>query len=222
MRYIILCTLVLAATACQSPAVETLEEAQNWIALDSAEHWRGYKQEGVPDAWVIEDGVLHKAGKGGGDLITREQFESFELELEWKIAPGGNSGIMYHVSEGDGPTYVTGPEMQILDNATFDGNVDLLHAAGADYGLHAPTSDDSRPAGEWNTVRILVAGPHVEYWMNGVQQCSYELWSDDWNARVAGSKFGKWKGFGMNTTGHIALQEHGAEVWFRGVRIRIL
>ena len=222
MRHIILCSLVLPVTACQASEEETVTAVENWIALDSAEDWRGYKQEGIPDSWAIEEGVLRSVGAGGGDLITREQFASFELELEWKIAPRGNSGIMYHVSETEGATYMTGPEMQVLDNATFDGNVDMLHAAGSDYGLHAVSSDDSRPAGEWNQVRILVDGPHVEYWMNGVQQCSYELWSDDWKARVADSKFDQWKGFGLNTAGHIALQEHGAEVWFRAVRIRIL
>ena len=187
--------------------------------ISSLDNWRGYKKDAVPEQWVNEDGnTIYLTRRGGGDIITREQYESFDLTMEWKISPKGNSGIMYRVSETDGPTYFTGPEMQVLDNAVAGG--DLLHAAGSDYALHAPAEDNSRPVGEWNEVRMLVDGAHVEYWMNGVQQCSYELWSEDWNARVAASKFSKWPGFGMNKRGHIALQDHGNPVWYRNIVIR--
>ena len=189
--------------------------------ISSLDNWRGYKKDAVPEQWVNEDGnTIYLTGGGAGDLITREQYESFDLTMEWKISPNGNSGVMYRVSETDGPTYFTGPEMQVLDNAVAGG--DLLHAAGSDYALHAPTEDNSKPVGEWNEVRMVVNGAHVEYWMNGVQQCSYELWSEDWNARVAGSKFKQWPGFGMNKRGHIALQDHGNPVWYRNIVIRPL
>jgi hypothetical protein len=204
------------ACSCESPSKAALATGGNDIT--SLDNWRGYKKEGVPENWVQQDGAIYLTGGGGGDLITREQYASFDLTLEWKISPKGNSGIMYHVTEGDGPTYFTGPEMQVLDNAVANG--DLLHSAGADYALHAPAADNSLPVGEWNLARILVDGPHVTYWLNGVQQCSYELWSEDWTARVAASKFAQWPGFGMNKSGHIALQDHGNPVWYRSIRIR--
>lgn len=213
-------TLLTAGVGCQS--TDPAAGGDGWISLDSLERWRGYRKDHVPEQWVEQDGAIHLTRGGAGDLVTREQFESFQLELEWKISPRGNSGIMFHVSEDQPETYMSGPEMQVLDNSVFDGEVDLLHAAGADYALHAPAEDSSRPAGEWNAVRIVVDGPHVEYWLNGVRQCSYELWSEDWEARVAASKFAQWPGFGRNRTGHVALQDHGDPVWYRNIRIRRL
>jgi len=204
--------LPLLITSCQMGTVYN---------ISSLDNWRGYKKDSVPEQWVNEDEeTIHLTGGGAGDLITREQYDDFELTMEWKISPKGNSGVMYRVSEGDGPTYFTGPEMQVLDNAVAGG--DLMHSAGADYALHAPSEDNTRPVGEWNEVRMVVDGPHVEYWLNGVQQCSYELWSEDWNARVAASKFKEWPGFGMNKRGHIALQDHGNPVWYRNIHIRSL
>ena len=201
--------LMAAFTACQS--------SQNLSSLDE---WRGYKKDHVPEQWVIDDGAIHLTSGGAGDLITREQYESFVLELEWKISPKGNSGIMYHVAETDGATYMTGPEMQVLDNSVAGG--DLKVSAGADYALHAPEADNSKPVGEWNHVKMIVDGPHVEYWLNGVQQCSYELWSDEWNEKVQNSKFKAWPEFGQHKTGHIALQDHGNPVWYRNITIRRL
>lgn len=186
--------------------------------ISSLEHWRGYKKETVPETWVQDEGgAIHLTKGGGGDIITRAQYESFDLQLEWKISPRGNSGIMYHVAETDGPSYMTGPEMQVLDNAVSGGNLSV--SAGADYALHAPEADNSLPVGEWNKARIRVDGPHVQYWLNGVQQCSYELWSPEWEARVAASKFAKWPEFGRRKRGHIALQDHGNPVWYRNISI---
>ena len=208
----LLILLPLLITSCQMGTVYN---------ISSLDNWRGYKKDSVPEQWVNEDEeTIHLTGGGAGDLITREQYGDFELTMEWKISPKGNSGVMYRVSEGDGPTYFTGPEMQVLDNAVAGG--DLMHSAGADYALHAPSEDNTRPVGEWNEVRMVVDGPHVEYWLNGVQQCSYELWSEEWNARVAASKFKEWPGFGMNKRGHIALQDHGNPVWYRNIHIRSL
>ena len=208
----LLILLPLLITSCQMGTVYN---------ISSLDNWRGYKKDSVPEQWVNEDEeTIHLTGGGAGDLITREQYGDFVLTMEWKISPKGNSGVMYRVSEGDGPTYFTGPEMQVLDNAVAGG--DLMHSAGANYALHAPSEDNTRPVGEWNEVRMVVDGPHVEYWLNGVQQCSYELWSEDWNARVAASKFKEWPGFGMNKRGHIALQDHGNPVWYRNIHIRSL
>ena len=210
--------LLLVVSSCENPSKAALAPAGTDIT--SLDHWRGYKKDAVPANWVEQDGAIYLTKGGGGDLITREQYASFDLTMEWKISPKGNSGIMYHVAETDGPTYFTGPEMQVLDNAVAGG--DLLHSAGADYALHAPEADNSKPVGQWNAARILVQGPHVEYWLNGVQQCSYELWSEDWSARVKASKFAQWPGFGLEKAGHIALQDHGNPVWYRAIRIRRL
>ncbi|MCP3915128.1 MAG: DUF1080 domain-containing protein [bacterium] len=222
--------LALTLSACaSSPAdVNELSRADvrdGWELLfdgESLAHWRGFRQEGVPEGWAIEDDAIALIGAGAGDLITHEEFSSFELVLQWRIAPRANSGIMFHVSEEFDATYFSGPEMQVLDNAVFDGDVNPVHMAGANYALHAPENDDTRPVGEWNDARIVVDGAHVEHWLNGVQQCSYELWSDDWKALVEASKFKQWPGYGMQRGGHIALQDHGNRVWYRGIRIKRL
>lgn len=202
---------------------EALEAGETWEVLfdgESLSKWRGFRQGDVPEGWAIEDGCIALVGSGGGDLITRDVFASFELTLEWKISPRGNSGILFHVTEDQEQTYFTGPEMQVLDNAVFDGEVDMLHAAGANYALHAPPRDDSRLAGEFNHVRILVDGDHVEHWLNGMLQCQYSLGSEKWRELVAASKFARMPGYGAQRVGHIALQDHGDAVWYRNIRIR--
>lgn len=185
--------------------------------------WRGFKREDMPDGWAVEDGVLHCRGGDGGDIVTEEQFADFELALDWKISTSGNSGIFFHVAEGEyDAVWRTGPELQILDNAGHADGGNSLTSAGSNYALHAPAADVTRPVGEWNSSRIVVDGPHVEHWLNGVKQCEYELWSDEWRALVADSKFAAMPDYGMMKTGHIALQDHGNAVWFRNIRIRTL
>lgn len=183
--------------------------------------WRGYKKDSLPAGWQIVDGALTRVASGG-DIVTREQFASFELELEWMVQPGGNSGIMYHVVEDSSETYFSGPEMQVLDDAGHRDGQSRLTSAGAAYGLYPAPAGVVKPAGQWNQVRLVVNGPHVEHWLNGVKLCEYELWSADWNARVAASKFKAWPGFGEARTGHIALQDHGDRVAYRNIRIKVL
>ena len=212
---------LLAACSTGSDAVAT-DRWGEWTSIETLDSWRGFKQASVPAGWAIEDGAIALVDSGAGDLVTRETYSSFELELEWKISPRGNSGIMFHVSEDFSPTYRTGPEMQVLDNAVFDGEMDGKHAAGANYDLQAPQDDDTRPVGEFNAARLSVENGHVEHWLNGVKQCEYDLWSDEWEAMVAASKFATMEGYGLQKTGHIALQDHGNPVWYRNIRIRRL
>jgi hypothetical protein len=153
--------------------------------------------------------------------VTDEQFTDFELSLEWMVEPGGNSGVFFHVTEDHDHVWETGPEMQVLDNALHRDGQDPLTSAGADYALHAPAWDTTRAPGRWNHARLLVAGPHVEHWLNGEQLLEYELWSDDWKARVARSKFASMPDYGMRTTGHIALQDHGDRVAYRNIMLRL-
>ena len=181
----------------------------------------------TPPGWEVQDGALFfngkEGGEGYGDLITVEQFGDFELSLEWKISPCGNSGIMFRVSEDYEQEYMSGPEFQVRDQSPdCGGTADPLRSVGSNYGLHPPTKEVAKPAGDWNTTRLVVKGPHVEHWMNGEKIVEYELWTEEWKAAVAKTKFTEWPGYGMNKKGHIALQDHGAGVWFRNVRIRPL
>jgi hypothetical protein len=183
--------------------------------------WRGFKSETPPPAWRSGDGMLFLDGKGG-DIMTVEQFGDFELQLEWKVQKGGNSGVIYRVS-ADGPeTWATGPEMQVLDNAGHKDGQTPATSAGSAYALYGPAKDVTKPIGEWNAVRLLVRGAHVEHWLNGVKVVEYELWSPDWEARVKASKFATMPGYGRAKRGHIALQDHGDPVWYRNIRIRPL
>jgi hypothetical protein len=183
--------------------------------------WRGYRKSKCPDAWQVVDGTLTLKGRGG-DIITEEQFENFELLIEWKISSGGNSGIFYHVREGNEPSYATGPEVQVLDNERHADGKNPLTTAGSCYALYAPTKDVTKPVGEWNQVRLIVRGQHVEHWMNGEKIVEYEKGSDAWNAKVAGSKFRSMPNFGKPTKGHICLQDHGDVVSFRNIKVREL
>lgn len=202
------------------------EKRAGWELLfdgTSLDKWRGYKGKPLPGAWGAEGETLHfTPGKPGGDIVTKETFRNFELRLEWKVAPGGNSGVCYRIAETGGAMWQTGPEMQILDNDRHGDAVFPKHTAGSNYALHAPTMDVSRPGGSWNQARLIVNGNHVEHWLNGWKVVEYELGSEDWKAQLAASKFATTKGYGTQPEGHIGLQDHGDHVWFRNVKIRRL
>jgi len=233
---IAVCTMVrhlIAAEPTPAPAsaseLNTLtdsEKAAGWKLLfdgKTTTGWRGFKKPTCPPGWQVIDGTLDRV-KRSGDLITVDQYGSFELVLDWRISKAGNSGVMYHVTEEGDRAAKTGPECQLLDN--IDG--EDPQRAGWCYALYQPPIDPktgkpldtTKPVGEWNTLRILIDGPHVEHWMNGVKYVEYELWSDDWNQRVAKSKFAAWPKFAQARTGYIALQDHGGEVAFRNIKIR--
>ncbi len=200
------------------------ERSQGWRLLFDGvgtSGWRGYRQESVPAGWQVVDGALTRVGRGG-DLMTVDQFGDFELMLEWKVNSGGNSGIMYRVTEEMDQSYKTGPEMQVLDDAAHRDGLSRLTAAGSNYGLHAAPEGAVKPAGEWNQVRIVVRGSHVEHWLNGTKVVEYELWSPEWEALVKNSKFIEWPKYGRATRGHIALQDHGDWVAYRNIKIREL
>ncbi len=207
MRYLLLLVFLMVGCASRSQ--------------DGAVAWRGFRQADLPGGWQLADGELSRLGSGG-DIVTVDQYEDFELELEWKVAPGGNSGIFFHVTEDHEYVWQTGPEMQVLDNEAHQDGLDPRTSAGANYALHAPIDDVSNPAGEWNHVRLVVEGPHVQHWLNGVLLLEYDLWSPDWEARVAASKFDGMPNYGRARSGHIALQDHGDVVWYRNISIRPL
>lgn len=203
------------------------ERQQGWRLLfdgRSLRGWRGFKGPEVPQAWKVEDGAMAyvPGNDDRGDIMTQEEFQNFELRLQWKISEGGNSGIFFHVSPDKDWSWQTGPEMQVLDNQGHADGKSPLTSAGSNYALHAPSSDVTRPVGEWNQVRLLVDGSHVEHWLNGVKIVEYELWSEDWKQRVQASKFKDMEDYGLARRGHIVLQDHGDKVWFRDIKIRPL
>jgi hypothetical protein len=198
------------------------EKQAEWKLLfdgESLRGWRGYQKKKAPPGWVVEDNAITRVAEAG-DLITEKQFKDFELALEWRISEGGNSGIMFRVAEGAEASYETGPEMQVLDDARHPDGRNRLTSAGSAFGLYAAPAGIVKPAGEWNQVRLLVRGHHVEHWLNGVKVVEYELESPEWESKVAGSKFRQWPGFGRAPKGYIALQDHGDKVWYRSIKIR--
>ena len=180
---------------------------------------RESSKKDLSSGWQVEDGALVRAARGAGDIITVDKYGAFELVLEYQISPGGNSGVMYHVLEQKGsPPWHTGPEIQIQDNA---GGHDA-QKSGWLYQLYPADEDASKPAGEWNELRVLISPEKCATHMNGVKYNEYVKGSADWDQRVAKSKFHKFEGFGKATAGHICLQDHGNRVSFRNIRIRKL
>lgn len=200
------------------------ERAAGWRLLfdgRTAAGWRGFKRDSIPAGWQVVDGALTRVGPGG-DIVTQDVFQDFELTLEWNVAPGGNSGIFYRVSDSGSAVYETGPEMQVLDDERHADGKSRLTSAGSVFGLYAVPTGVVKPAGQWNDARIVVRGAHVEHWLNGTKVVEYELGSAEWESLVGGSKFRAWPGFGRAPRGRIALQDHGDRVAYRNIKIRVL
>lgn len=213
----------------------TLSEAERqagWRLLfdgQTTNGWRGYKSETVPPSWKVEQGSLlsrPQTGERTGDIITLEQFDDFELLVDWKMKPGGNSGVIYRATEDYDYVWQSGPEFQILDNARHLDGRNPLASTGACYAVFAPARDVTQPVGEWNRTRIVARGAHVEHWLNGVKLLEYEIGTDHWTAHVKTSKFfasayrqSQW---GRIPKGHIGLQDYGGAIEFRNLKVRVL
>jgi hypothetical protein len=217
---------VLGLAFVAAVTVSTVAAGSPWIVLfdgKSTDAWRGYREQAFPaSGWAVENGTLHAVAGGHGDVVTKETFKDFELELEWKVAPGANSGIFYRGTEAGDAIYMTAPEMQILDDAKHPDGKSPLTSAGSLYALVAPEGKTLAPVGEWNTVRIVVKGSHVEHWLNGKKVVDVDLASPETRTLIAGSKFAAWTGFAKAPEGVIGLQNHGDDVWFRNIRVRRL
>lgn len=206
------------------------EKAAGWKLLfdgESTQGWRNYKSEEIGDAWRVEEGALvlrRDLSENAGDIISEEAYENYELNLEWKISPGGNSGIIYNVIESDEYDHVwqTGPEMQVLDNAAHPDAKIIKHRAGDLYDLIECDYMIVKSANEWNQVRLIINKGKVEHWLNGRKVVAYELWTDDWKKMVANSKFKDMPGFGTAKKGHIALQDHSDVVYYKNIKIKVL
>jgi hypothetical protein len=209
------------------PPMNTLTEAEiaeGWTLLfdgQSTQGWRGYMMDGMPDGWEVIDGALVRVGETR-DIITTEMYRDFELSLDWKVETAGNSGIFYRAIEGPPEIYFSAPEMQVLDDDGHADGASPLTSAGSNYALHPAPRGVVRPAGEWNTARIVIDNNHVEHWLNGEKLLEYELGSEEWEELVADSKFAEWPEYGQAEEGYIGLQQHGDRVAFRNIKIRVI
>jgi hypothetical protein len=235
----------LLLSACNSPnsnvkgsptdtTAATITSA-GWENLSDSKHvvWHSYGKDSLGKAWKIEDSALHldasvKEGwqtRDGGDIVTNKEYENFDLKLEWKISEGGNSGIMFYVKEDSSKykyPWETGPEMQVADNEkNEDGNV-YKARAGDLYDLMAISKNVIKPAGEWNQVEIIANKGKLDFHINGEHVLSASMWDDNWKKLIAGTKFSTMPDFGTFKKGRIALQDHGADVWYRNIKIKNL
>lgn len=217
-------------------STKSAQANNEWMSFFDGKTTKGWHEYGggpVGSAWKVADGTLsldtteQENGKikNGGDIVTDEEFENFDLKLEWKISKAGNSGIMFCVHEDKSKykyPYETGPEMQVLDN---DGHPDgkiHKHRAGDLYDLIACSKETVKPVGEWNQVEIKLLNGKLDFFLNGEKVVSTTMWDDNWNKLVANSKFKTMPGFAKFKTGRIDLQDHDCAVWYRNIMIKRL
>ena len=249
-KHVGFCLLLLLSLAAPLQAqdaaaniLSTAEKQQGWKLLfdgKTLDGWRQYRPSKSGQQWVIEDGCLKnpkgtgRPETGGGEMLTTEQFTDFDFRFEWRIAPGGNSGMIYFVKErlgnpgprmfnGDDGTGPVGHEYQLLDDTRHPDAKTPSHRAGALYALIAPNAAKHlKPVGEFNESRIVVQGKHVEHWLNGAKIVQYELESPALMQLVQASKYKDLRGFGTKFKTAIQIQDHGDEIWFRNLKIRQL
>jgi len=208
------------------------EKAEGWKLLfdgKTLDGWRDYNGDSLTAPWIVEDGCIRAKGSGSdasGYIVTDTVYENFELVWDWKIAEGGNSGMLYHVVENPKfkVPYVTGPEYQLIDDFGFPEPLEDWQKTAADYAMHVPDTSKTiiKPAGEWNTSKIVFDNGHVEHWLNGEKVVEFEAWTDDWFEK---KNSGKWKDapeYGLAHKGVICLQDHGSAAWFRNIKIKEL
>ncbi len=222
--------LFIAMTGSAQNTLSSKEKSEGWKLLfdgKSTTGWRNYQSDKVTDRWKVSNGELYldkSVTAGAGDIMTDAEFQDYELAVEWKISPCGNSGIIFNVIEDDKfkNTYNSGPEMQVLDNTCHPDAKIAKHRAGDLYDLIAVSKETVKPAGEWNQVRIVSKNSKMEFWLNGTKVVDFTMHTPEWKSMVANSKFKTMPGFAEAKKGHIALQDHGDAVWFRNIKIREL
>ena len=208
------------------------EKADGWELLfdgETLDNWRDYNGQELTIPWFVEDGTITAKGDGSdetGYIVTKKEYENFILTWEWKIADQGNSGVLYHVVENPKfkVPYVTGPEYQLIDELNFPEPLEAWQKTAADYAMHTtdPAKTTIKPAGEWNTSKIVFDNGHVEHWLNGEKVVEFEAWTDDWHARKNSGKWENAPEYGLATKGAICLQDHGSAAWFRNVKVKEL
>ena len=207
------------------------EKQQGWKLLFDGKTlggWRTFKNQ--PGAWKVTDGTLcskRSEDNTHADLITDDAFENFELSIDWRISPKGNSGIMYLVTENYDEAFESGPEYQLIDDDGFPEHIEDWQKTGANYGMQPPAIKAANKPGEWNHTTIIVNKGHVEHWLNGKKLVEYDLGSEAWKNEKAAGKWKDYAGYGASKTGHIALQSAHSNVadtyiCFRNIKIKLL
>lgn len=220
-------TTVLAAGLVMTTASAHAQAggSDGWTSLfdgKSMAAWRGYQEATLPAGWSVTNGTMGKVA-ATGDIVSKEKYTNFVLELEWKLATRGNAGIFYRASESEKKIYLTGTEYQLLDDANAPDGKSPLTSAGAAYAIYPAPRGVVKPADQWNSTRIVVDGARVEHWLNGTKLLEYTFWSPDWEAKVKASKFGSVPTYGREKSGHIGIQgDHEGALALRNVRIKVL
>lgn len=218
--------LMIVAACSSSNKLSKTEEKAGWKLLfdgKTLNGWHNYNAKGIK-GWEVKDGQMIALSQGSNDIVSDEEYENFELTLEWKVSPGGNSGIFFNVVESPKyeAVYVTGPEYQLIDDVGFPEKLEDWQKSGANYAMHPPKVAAYKPVGEFNFTRLVVNKGRVEHWLNGQKTAEYELWTPEWDHLT---KTGKWKDFpayGRAKRGRIGLQDHGKVTWFKNIKIRPL
>ena len=218
----------LSVLACARASVPATQGASSTSAptgtysLQSLSAWRGYKEMSIPKGWIVVDNTITKEGEAE-DLVSRQQYANFELSVDWKLASGGNAGIFYRGTEEYDHIYWSAPEYQLLDDPNHPDGKNRLTSAASAYGLYAPPAGIVKPAGQWNTTKIVARGNHIEHWLNGQKVVEYEFGSPDWEKRLKASKFATAPKYGRLARGHIGIQgDHEGALAIRDMRIRVL
>jgi hypothetical protein len=224
--------LALTSVTLSMRMINKQEQKADWTSLfdgKSFKGWHGFNKVGPIQNWTIEDGAMVCLGAAadahGGDIVSDQAYENFELKWEWKISKGGNSGLMYHVVEDKKYTapYQTGPEYQMIDDVGFPQKLEDWQKTGADYAMNVANEKKKlKPVGEWNTSSIIFNKGHVEHWLNGQKIVEFQAWDDKWKKEKAEGKWKDYPDYGMAKTGLIALQDHGNKAYFKNIMIRIL
>jgi Domain of Unknown Function (DUF1080) len=241
----IIAVAAMALVACNSTETKTTEAVttgtapatadSGWVDLfdgKTTAGWHSYGKTTVGDAWKVADGALYldtakKEGwqTTGGDICTAEEYDNFDLKLEWKIAANGNSGVIFYIQEDTAKykyVWETGPEMQVVDNLGHPDGKIIKHKAGDLYDLISCSTETVKPVGEWNEAEIRSKDGKLDLYLNGTNVVSTTMWDDNWKKMIAGSKFKDMPGFGIFKKGKIALQDHGNMVWYRNIKIKKL
>jgi hypothetical protein len=223
VSFVLLSLPLLAAE--QDNTLTEIEKSQGWQLLFNGKdmsQWRNFKKETISNKWQVEQGEMRLTEKGAGDVLTKEKYENFDLKLEWKISIAGNSGIFIMADEVGSQIYSHAVEVQILDNERHSDNKLASHLSGSIYDITASPVKSHKPAGEWNTVRILMVDKALKVWQNNVQTADIIVGSDKWQQLVGKSKFKNWQGFALTDVGHIGLQDHNDPVAFKNIKIKAL
>ncbi|MDD7986463.1 DUF1080 domain-containing protein [Lentisphaera marina] len=216
--------LINSCTSAPTPdnTLSKAEAKEGWELLFNGQdmnQWRNFKKQDVNEKWIVENGVMKLTGRGGGDIMTKKQYENFDFRLQWKISEAGNSGIFILADEKGKRIYSHAPEIQILDNEKHSDRKKPNHRSGSLYDMITSPAESHKKAGEWNYVRILLNKGHLKVWQNEVQTVDIIIGSDKWNELVAQSKFKSWKGFAQNKKGHLGLQDHNDVVYFKNIKV---